>query len=235
MKTSPPPPLFHSTVGTWNNANDKSMCTSCGSGTTESTGSTSAGQCICNVGLFLDGSSCTLCPAGFTTSSTGSTSVAQCNVPIAGMVLVVGEGRCAVEGNCISNYEEGTFYERNVGCTFRLDGISGPLVFEQFDIEPVGSSSGTYYDFLTIAGTKYCGDTAPTGLLGGAESEITWVSSEQFSYARPGFKVCVAYCPSNCAAGSGCEYGGSTSSCAVCPGEQNDRALSRDKVKKITN
>jgi len=147
------------------------------------------------------------------------------------MTLVIGEGRCAVEGNCVSNYEAGSNYGINEDCTFRLDGISGPLVFEQFDIEDYDC----VYDFLTIAGTKYCGDTAPTGLFGGAGSEITWVSSAQSSYARPGFKVCVAYCPSICAAGSGCEYGGSTSGCAVCPGEQNDRALSRDKVKKITN
>jgi len=134
------------------------------------------------------------------------------------MVLVVGEGRCAVEGNCISNYEEGTFYERNVGCTFRLDGISGPLVFEQFDIYGIQGRCQIYGNFLTIAGTKYCGSTAPTGLLGGAESEIAWETGGNI-YDKTGFKVCVAYCPGNCAAGSGCEYGGSTSSCAVCPGE----------------
>ena len=196
------------------------MCTSCGSGeTTESTGSTSAGQCICNVGLFLDGSSCTLCPAGFTTSSTGSTSVAQCNVPFAGMVLVAGEGRCAVEGNCFSNWGGESNYGINEDCTFRLDGISGPLVFEQFDIEDYDC----VYDFLTIAGTKYCGSTAPTGILGGAGSDISWHTDNYKN--RAGFKVCVAQCPSNCAAGSGCSWEGSTESCAVCPGEQNDRAL----------
>ena len=146
------------------------------------------------------------------------------------MVLVAGEGRCAVGGNCFMNYEAGENYGDDEDCTFRLDGIEGPLVFEQFDIE---SHSSCNYDYLTIAGTKYCGDTAPTGLLGAAESEITWHTDG--SGDRAGFKVCVAYCPSNCAAGSGCEYGGSTSGCAVCPGEQNDRALSRDKVKKITN
>jgi len=123
-----------------------------------------------------------------------------------------------VEGNCISNYEEGKFYEKYEVCTFRLDGISGPLVFEQFDIDGIQGSCQNYDHFLTIAGTKYCGDTAPTGLLGGAESEIAWETGGNI-YDKTGFKVCVAYCPGNCAAGSGCEYGGSTSSCAVCPGE----------------
>jgi len=199
------------------------MCTSCGTGTTESTGSTSAGQCICDVGYFLNGSSCTKCESG-TTASAGSTSIEQCGVP--SMYLVAGEGRCAVEGNCLSNYQAGSNYGSNEDCTFRLDGISGPLVFEQFDIEPVGSSSGTYYDFLTIAGTKYCGSTAPTGLLGEAGSEISWHTSSSSS-SRAGFKICVAQCPSNCAAGSGCSWEGSTGSCAVCPGEQNDRGSSQ--------
>ena len=49
-----------------------------GSGTTESTGSTSADQCICNVGSFLDGLSCASCGSGETTASTGSTSADQC-------------------------------------------------------------------------------------------------------------------------------------------------------------
>jgi len=128
-----------------------------------------------------------------------------------------------VEGNCVSNYEAGSNYGINEDCTFRLDGISGLLVFEQFDIEPVDPNSGIYFDFLTIAGTKYCGDTAPTGLFGGAGSDISWHTDEGEN--RAGFKVCVAQCPSNCAAGSGCSWEGSTESCAVCPGEQNDRAL----------
>jgi len=137
------------------------------------------------------------------------------------MVLVAGEGRCAVEGNCFMNYEEGSNYGNGEDCTFRLDGISGPLVFEQFDIEICGGSR-CGCDFLTIAGTKYCGSTAPTGLSGGEGSDISWQTDGNTN--RAGFKVCVAYCPSNCAAGSGCEMDGSTSSCAVCPGEQNDRA-----------
>jgi len=206
-------------VGHFSGEDRVGPCLSCGSGTTESTGSTSAGQCICDVGYFPDGSSCTRCPDAFTTSSTGSTSADQC-VYVGGMVLVAGEGRCAVEGNCIANYEAGENYEDDEDCTFRLDGIEGPLVFEQFDIE---SHSSCNYDYLTIAGSKYCGETAPTGLLGGAESEITWHTDG--SGDRTGFKVCVAYCPSNCSAGSGCELDGSTSSCAVCPGEQNDRVL----------
>jgi len=147
------------------------------------------------------------------------------------MVLVAGEGRCAVEGNCFSNWGGESNYGINEDCTFRLDGISGPLVFEQFDIEFVDSSC--LDDFLTIAGTKYCGDTAPTGLLGGVGSDISWHTDG--GGGRTGFKVCVAQCPSNCAAGSGCSWEGSTGGCAVCPGEQNDRALSRDKVKKLTN
>ena len=147
---------------------------------------------------------------------------------LTGMVLVAattgdppssGGNRCAVEGNCLSNYEEGSTYGNGEDCTFRLDGISGPLVFEQFDIE---NDSSCNYDFLTIAGTKYCGSTAPTGLSGGEGSDISWQTDGNTN--RAGFKVCVAYCPSNCAAGSGCEMDGSTSSCAVCPGEQNDRA-----------
>ena len=136
-----------------------------------------------------------------------------------GMVLVRREGRCKVEGNCFSNYEARSDYGSNEDCAFRLDGISGPLVFEQFDI----MAYDCLHDYLTIAGNKYCGDTAPTGLLGGAGSEISWHTDGGAN--RAGFKVCVAYCPSNCAAGSGCEDVGSTSSCAVCPGEQNDRAL----------
>jgi len=126
-----------------------------------------------------------------------------------------------VEGNCFSNYELGEEYGNNEDCTFRLDGISGSLVFEQFDTD--GLPGNCVWDFLTIAGTKYCEDTAPTGLLGGAGSEISWHSDS--GTTRAGFKVCVAYCPSNCAAGSGCEINGSTSNCAVCPGEQNDPAL----------
>jgi len=139
-----------------------------------------------------------------------------------GMVLVRGEGRCKVEGNCFSNWGGGSNYGNNEDCTFRLDGIEGPLVFEQFSI--YGSQGICQnYDFLTIAGTRYCGYTAPTGLFGGEGSDITWHTDG--STNRAGFKVCVAYCPSNCAAGSGCSWEGSTGSCAVCPGEQNDRAL----------
>jgi len=141
---------------------------------------------------------------------------------LTGMVLVAGEGRCKVEGNCFSNYQAGSNYGSNEDCAFRLDGISGPLVFEQFDI--TGSQGNCqYYDFLTIAGTKYCGYTAPTGLFGGEGSDISWHTDE--GVTKTGFKVCVAQCPSNCAAGSGCSWEGSTGSCTVCPGEQNDRAL----------
>jgi len=151
---------------------------------------------------------------------------------LTGMVLVAattgdppssGGNRCAVEGNCLMNYQAGSNYGSNEDCTFRLDGISGPLVFEQFSIEGDDATCSNYWDYLTIAGNKYCGSTAPTGLLGGAGSEISWHTDGGAN--RAGFKVCVAYCPSNCAAGSGCEDVGSTSSCAVCPGEQNDRAL----------
>ena len=150
---------------------------------------------------------------------------------LTGMILVAattgrtpssGGNRCAVEGNCFSNYEEGSTYGNYEECTFRIDGIEGPLVFEQFSI--YGSQGICQnYDFLTIAGTRYCGYTAPTGLFGGEGSDITWHTDG--STNRAGFKVCVAYCPSNCAAGSGCSWEGSTGSCAVCPGEQNDRAL----------
>ena len=53
-------------------------CSSCSIGfTTTSTGSTSASQCICDVGYYLDGSSCTSCGSG-TTTSIGSTSASQC-------------------------------------------------------------------------------------------------------------------------------------------------------------
>ena len=223
----------HSTVGKWSSANDNSVCTSCPENSaTASTGSTSAGQCICDVGYFLDGSSCASCPNLHTTTSTGSTSIDLCDVFLGGMVLVSattgnppssGGNRCAVEGNCISNYDAGENYGHYELCTFRLNGISGPLVFEHFD---VSSIQNCRYESLTIAGTKYCGGPniaeAPTGLEGEAGSEITWRS---YFASNTGFKVCVAYCPNNCATGSGCELDGSTSSCTVCPGEQKDPAL----------
>ena len=75
---------------------DGSSCASCGSGTTESTGSTSAGQCICNVGFFLDGSSCASCGSGETTESTGSTSADQC---ICNVGFYAGESSCVSCGS----------------------------------------------------------------------------------------------------------------------------------------
>jgi len=158
---------------------------------------------------------------------------------LTGMILVAattgrtpssGGNRCAVEGNCFSNYEEGSTYGNYEECTFRIDGIEGPLVFEQFDIYGYQGRCQDYGDFLTIAGTRYCGSRgwtnsnwAPTGLFGRPGNEISWHTDHTANMA--GFKVCVAQCPSNCAAGSGCSWESSTGSCAVCPGEQNDRAL----------
>ena len=62
----------HSTVGKWSSANDNSVCTSCPENSaTASTGSTSAGQCICNVGFYESESSCVSCGSG-TTAAVGS-------------------------------------------------------------------------------------------------------------------------------------------------------------------
>ena len=66
-------------VAKYSDVSSNGPCTSCGSGTTTSTGSTSASQCICNVGYYLDGSSCLSCPANTSPPSTsGLTSVSQC-------------------------------------------------------------------------------------------------------------------------------------------------------------
>ncbi|GMI62256.1 hypothetical protein ScalyP_jg159 [Parmales sp. scaly parma] len=62
----------------WRLAGVPQACTSCPeNSSTSSTGSTSAGQCICNVGFFLDGSSCASCGSG-TTAAVGSLILEQC-------------------------------------------------------------------------------------------------------------------------------------------------------------
>ena len=114
-----------------------------------------------------------------------------------------------MEGNCCSNNLAGSIYGNNEDCIFRLNGISGILVFEQFQTESVS------YDYLTINGVRYGGSTAPTGLLGAVASEISWHTDS--SVARQGFKVCIIGCVNNCQAGSGCSFSSSSASCAVCP------------------
>ena len=95
--------------------------------------------------------------------------------------------------------------------------------------------AGAPYDgFVTDAAcaADACG-AAYTYAIGAGES-IGFLGAGTVTSWAAACAVFMQPCPSNCAAGSGCEYG-STPSCVVCPGEQNDRALSRDKVKKITN
>ena len=79
-------------VTKYSDVSSNGPCTSCGSGTTTSTGSTSASQCICNVGYYLDGSSCRICPVGSSTHSTGSTSLSECNICAASSTFV--DGKC---------------------------------------------------------------------------------------------------------------------------------------------
>ncbi|GMI61778.1 hypothetical protein ScalyP_jg10190, partial [Parmales sp. scaly parma] len=80
-----------------------------------------------------------------------------------GWVLESGNGQCAVDGNCISSLN----YDLNEVCKFRADGISGNLVFSEFETEEdntfncQGNSGG--WDFLTMGETRYCsGDNGVT-------------------------------------------------------------------------
>jgi len=145
----------------------------------------------------------------------------NCGMTRAGMVLTSGEGRCAVDGYCFSNYEEGSNYGSDEDCTFTADGIGGPLVFTHFDIYKYGScDEGTYDDYLTIGGTKYCGSTAPTWLSVTAGEQIAWHSDTLGHTTTTGFRACVEFsCSSACGVGSGCEFaeGSSTTSCVSCP------------------
>jgi len=105
------------------------------------------------------------------------------------MTMSIGVGNCAVAGYCFSNYVLGENYGSSEDCTFTADGISGPLVFTHFDIH---THSTCGYDDLTIGGTKYCVDTAPTGLFVTAGEQMTfhtdgYSSTEQ----RPGFRACI--------------------------------------------
>jgi len=135
---------------------------------------------------------------------------------LTGMTMSEGVGNCAVAGYCFSNYVPGENYGRYEDCTFTADGISGPLLFTHFDIYQHSSCS---YGDLTIGGTKYCGDTAPTGLSVTAGEQMTFHSS-QYSWSRsPGFRACVHMCSSACGEGSACGFveGATTPSCLNCP------------------
>ena len=79
-------------------------------GTTSDVGSTSASDCICAVGSYLDSSlgNCRSCVGGFTTSGTDSVSASDCNICLVGYYLDASLGACVVEvapNNVIAAYE----------------------------------------------------------------------------------------------------------------------------------
>ena len=100
-----------------------------GSFTTISTGSTSASQCICNVGYYLDGSSCTSCGSGSTTESIGSTSLLDC-ICNAGFVFIdsgVCRVMCAGDDNSDCSCDVGFYQRQDNVCVKCGQGESSPV------------------------------------------------------------------------------------------------------------
>ena len=99
------------------------------SGTTISTGSTSASQCICDVGYYLDGSSCTSCGSGSTTESIGSTSLLDC-ICNAGFVFIdsgVCRVMCAGDDNSDCSCDVGFYQRQDNVCVKCGQGESSPV------------------------------------------------------------------------------------------------------------
>ena len=139
-----------------------------------------------------------------------------------GWVLESGNGQCAVDRNCFASLN----YDSFEVCKFRADGISGILVFSEFETETdVFNNCGRGFDFLTMGGSRYCNgansNTPPSAGIPFSENAVVdWETDRGSNFG--GFRACLG-CAAACAAGSTCSSEGSTATCVSCPGEKRQR------------
>ena len=100
-------------------------------------------------------------------------------------------------GTCFQTTNYPNNYDASRSCTITLSNKAIKLEVKDFQVE---ASSTCTYDFLTVGGTKYCGESGPPNFISVASgSEISWTSDS--SAEKKGFKICVA--PDDCAETNG--------------------------------
>ena len=103
-----------------------------------------------------------------------------------GLEVTSGSSFCQIDDNgCATDGAGG--HGNNEACTIRVDG-AGTLTAYQFDTEP-RFDNVTYYDYVTIGGTRYDGSTGPNGVAVAAGSTFAWQSDG--SITNSGWTICL--------------------------------------------